>query len=343
MDAAGNSATCSFTVTVNDTQKPTITCVPNVSVGNNANQCFATVILTAPTTADNCPGPLTVTNNAPVNNQYPAGVTTVTWTVTDVAGNTQTCTQTVTVTINTTINSSVIGIGGTISPLGNTVVPCGGSQAYTMTASAGYVIGDIIVDGVSINPAPGLITSTYTFNNVTANHTIAVSFKQIVTADPALVDVYLTDLSNTPINTNLIPINTVNRVKVRVQNLSFTVVPSGTVTVEIKLGNKLNINPGFDFNTVGLNDKFTWSLFVATPGAQIIRGVQKAGVLAELAVLYDQTASFDVISGPLGSSRIDADMLTTNHNNATQFLVDANLNDNHAEVNPYFEIGRAHV
>jgi hypothetical protein len=39
-----------------------------------------------------------VTNNAPA--QFPTGVTTVTWTVTDNSGNTKTCTQTVTVVDN---------------------------------------------------------------------------------------------------------------------------------------------------------------------------------------------------------------------------------------------------
>ncbi|MFN8396250.1 MAG: HYR domain-containing protein [Bacteroidia bacterium] len=33
-DAAGNSTTCSFTVTVNDNQAPAITCPANVSVNN---------------------------------------------------------------------------------------------------------------------------------------------------------------------------------------------------------------------------------------------------------------------------------------------------------------------
>ena len=349
-DAAGNSATCSFTVTVNDNTNPTLTCVGNQTRLNNTNVCTYTAVgtefnLTA--SGDNCgtiasttytlTGATTGTGSTTLAGVvFNNGITTVSWKVVDGSGNSATCSFTVTVAANTTITSSVIGVGGTISPLGNTVVPCGGSQSYTMTANAGYVIGDILVDGVSTNPTPGITTSSYTFTNVTTNHTIAVSFKQIVSADPALVDVYLTDLSNTPINTNLIPFNTVNRVKVRVQNLSFTIVPSGTVTVQVKLGDKLNINPGFDFNTSGLNTQFTWSLLVATPGAQIIQGVQKAGVAAELPAIFDQTASFDVLSGPLGSSRIDADILTTNHNNATQYLIDANLNDNHAEVNPYF-------
>ncbi|WP_132031641.1 HYR domain-containing protein, partial [Flavobacterium circumlabens] len=95
-DNSGNTQTCTQTVTVTDTQKPTITCPSNVTKTTDANSCTATgVTLGTPTTADNC-GVASVTNNAPTS--YPIGVTTVTWTVTDNSGNTQTCTQTVTIT-----------------------------------------------------------------------------------------------------------------------------------------------------------------------------------------------------------------------------------------------------
>ncbi|MDW8850401.1 HYR domain-containing protein, partial [Flavobacterium sp. MMLR14_040] len=96
-DVSGNTQTCTQTVTVSDTQKPTITCPSNVTAVADVNSCVATgVILGTPTTTDNCTGTITVTNNAP--SSFPIGVTTVTWTAKDVSGNTQTCTQTVTVT-----------------------------------------------------------------------------------------------------------------------------------------------------------------------------------------------------------------------------------------------------
>src|SRR5947199_3660106 len=52
------------------------------------------VALGTPTTADNC-GVQSVTSDAPAS--FPNGNTTVTWTVTDIHGNTATATQTVTV------------------------------------------------------------------------------------------------------------------------------------------------------------------------------------------------------------------------------------------------------
>ncbi len=78
-----------------DTEDPTITCPPDVEVYADEGEVFATnVDLGTPVTGDNC-GVATVTNNAPES--YPIGVTTVTWTVTDICGNETTCEQTVTV------------------------------------------------------------------------------------------------------------------------------------------------------------------------------------------------------------------------------------------------------
>src|SRR5207244_4029709 len=63
------------------------------------------------------------------------------------------------------------GAGGSISPSGNFSVNCGDDQTFTIAADACHTIADVLVDGVSA----GAVAS-YTFSNVTANHTIAASF-----------------------------------------------------------------------------------------------------------------------------------------------------------------------
>jgi len=63
--------------------------------------------------------------------------------------------------------------GGSISPPGITQVSSGGSQSYTITADPCFSIADVLVDGVS----QGAI-STYTFSDLSANHTISASFTQ---------------------------------------------------------------------------------------------------------------------------------------------------------------------
>ncbi len=95
-DAAGNTATCTFTVKVNDTQLPTIVCPANITVVNTTDQCGAIVNYPAPTFTDNCPGG-TVTSSPASGTFFPVGTTTVTATATDAAGNVSTCTFTVTV------------------------------------------------------------------------------------------------------------------------------------------------------------------------------------------------------------------------------------------------------
>jgi hypothetical protein len=97
VDERQDTARCSMTVTVTDNEKPTITCPTAVSATTNSG-CTATgVSLGTPSTADNC-GVLSVSNNAPA--AFPIGNTNVTWTVTDIHGNTQTCIQVVTVSDN---------------------------------------------------------------------------------------------------------------------------------------------------------------------------------------------------------------------------------------------------
>ena len=71
-----------------------------------------------------------------------------------------------------TITASA-GSNGTISPSGSVSVTSGGSQTFTISALDGYEVESVLVD----NQSQGAIT-TYTFTNVTANHTITVTFKQ---------------------------------------------------------------------------------------------------------------------------------------------------------------------
>ena len=96
-DAAGNTTTASFTVTVNDTEAPTIVAPANVTVNTNFGCEAIGVVLGAPSINDNCTI-AGVSNNAPAI--YPLGNTTVTWILTDNAGNTASTTQIVTVVDN---------------------------------------------------------------------------------------------------------------------------------------------------------------------------------------------------------------------------------------------------
>jgi len=91
-DAAGNISTCSFSITVNDTELPTISCPSDIAQNNDAGQCSAIVTYAAPTTADNCI--ITIVNQTaglPSGSAFPVGTTTNTFVVFDAHGNSATC------------------------------------------------------------------------------------------------------------------------------------------------------------------------------------------------------------------------------------------------------------
>lgn len=73
--------------------------------------------------------------------------------------------------IDTYTITATAGTGGSISPSGNVVVNCGSDQSFTLTPDTGYHIVDVVVDGSSQGA-----TGSYTFTNVTGNHTISATF-----------------------------------------------------------------------------------------------------------------------------------------------------------------------
>ncbi len=92
------------------------------------------------------------------------------------------------------------GTGGTITPSDPVVVGQGASQSFTITADVGYAIDQVLVDGV--NDETAVTTGSYTFSNVTGDHTIAATFASTdtwtitvtqgangtITPDPAIVN-----------------------------------------------------------------------------------------------------------------------------------------------------------
>ena len=82
--------------------------------------------------------------------------------------------QATAVFVRTYTITATAGPGGKIEPSGTVTVPYGGSQTFTITPDLGYEIEDVLVDGDSVGR-----DSTYTFRDVTADHTIHATFKQI--------------------------------------------------------------------------------------------------------------------------------------------------------------------
>ena len=96
-DGSGNTTTASFTVTVTDDEDPEISNMPsNITQTANAGVCMATVTWTEPTDSDNCSSTLTSTHSP--GDAFAVGTTTVTYTATDLAGNSATASFNITVT-----------------------------------------------------------------------------------------------------------------------------------------------------------------------------------------------------------------------------------------------------
>ncbi|MDR0230913.1 MAG: carbohydrate binding domain-containing protein [Dysgonamonadaceae bacterium] len=70
--------------------------------------------------------------------------------------------------------TATAGTGGSISPNGAITVDSGDNQTFTFAPNSGYKINRVLIDGVN-NPT-AVSQGSYTFTNVTKNHTIAVSF-----------------------------------------------------------------------------------------------------------------------------------------------------------------------
>ena len=162
-DASGNAATCSFTVTVVDTEAPTIgSCPADITVANDPGQCGATVTWTAPVAADNC-GIATFTSSHAGGDSFPVGTTAVTYTATDVAGNTFKCTFNVTVTDNEL--PVITGCPGNINSCSDAAVtwtpPTATDNCGITTFVSSHAPGSIFPIGVT--------TVTYTATDAAGN------------------------------------------------------------------------------------------------------------------------------------------------------------------------------
>ncbi len=95
-DGRGGIATDNVTITlIPDVTPPQITAPANITVNTTTGLCSATPSIGMATATDNCPWPITISNNAPV--VFPKGVTIVVWTAVDGSGNSSSANQTVTV------------------------------------------------------------------------------------------------------------------------------------------------------------------------------------------------------------------------------------------------------
>jgi len=84
--------------------------------------------------------------------------------------------------------TATAGAGGTIDPVGEVEVPQNSNQIFNISTEIGYELADVVVDSES----QGTIT-TYTFTDVTADHTIDVTWNELPSISGTVSDSAMTD------------------------------------------------------------------------------------------------------------------------------------------------------
>jgi autotransporter-associated beta strand protein len=163
-DAAGNTATGSFNVTVRDTTKPQLTLPDSLTL--EATGPSGAVATFAASADDLVSGSLPVNFSVPSGSTFPLGSTAVTVTATDSAGNTATGTFDVTVR-DTTVPALSVPANITLEATG----PAGAAATYAASASDA-VSGDVpvsfsVASGSTF--APGTTTVTISAKDAAGN------------------------------------------------------------------------------------------------------------------------------------------------------------------------------
>ncbi|MEO5947009.1 MAG: HYR domain-containing protein, partial [Chitinophagaceae bacterium] len=261
-DAAGNTAQCSFTVTVNDTQAPTITCPANVSRTTDPGVCIATFAPVNPTATDNCAvtlqtwaitGVTTATSpatgiNTVGSRAFNIGVSTITYTVKDAAGNTNTCSQTITITdaqlptITTQPANRTVcaGSNATFTAVAVTAPTAGGPLSYLWQSWTGSA-------WVTATGGSGGTTNTFTLSNVTQSMNTNSYRVQVIglctTVNSAFATLYVNPLPTINLTTSIPPA----LLPTQVLTITATTNPSGGSYVWFKNG---VVIPGVTGNTL---------------------------------------------------------------------------------------------
>ena len=184
-DASGNTATCGQDVVVSDDEDPTITgCPQTISITPASSDCTPEVTWNIPSATDNCSG--TLTSNFNSGDSFPIGTTTVTYTATDLSGNSVTCSFDVIITpsqLSVSITPSTLGCGVNISCFGAadgeaTANVSGGCLPYAYSWSNGQT-------GAT---ATGLTAGTYSVIVTDANGIPEIAYITLTEPSELIID-----------------------------------------------------------------------------------------------------------------------------------------------------------
>ncbi len=207
-DACGNTTNCSFTVTVNDTQAPSITCPVNLVLSADVGQCSRSNVTFTVTALDNCTN-VTVVSTPASGSTFPVGLTTVTNVATDAAGNTNSCTFTVTVndtqiptmTCPTNMTVSCAGTNGTPVFFSATATDnCDPLVTVTCVPASGYLFpfGSNNVVCTAVDSSGNTNTCSFTVTVVEPEPTLTIQLQgtNVVISWPVSCGTYILEQKN---------------------------------------------------------------------------------------------------------------------------------------------------
>ncbi|PTX44229.1 putative secreted protein (Por secretion system target) [Christiangramia gaetbulicola] len=185
-DGNGNSATASATVTVEDNLIPVLTAGDNINTTNDTGICEAGLSIAPATATDNCNvgSPIgTRDDGLGLDEPYPVGVTTISWSVTDANGNAaDEVIQTVTVQDNE-------------APAPPVIEDITWGCEYTVEAPVAIDNCSGQITGTTSDPTTystaGTYSITWTFTDGAGNSSIA---SQEITIDPVIVNTTKVDV-----------------------------------------------------------------------------------------------------------------------------------------------------
>jgi gliding motility-associated-like protein len=206
-DQSGNTTSCSFTVTVNESIEPVVTCPSDITELVSSGACNAVANWLPATAADNCTANPMVTSDIASGALFNAGFTTVTYTATDASGNTATCSFVV--TVMETVMPSIVCPPNMTAQVSNTMPAICGGEASWMPATA----TDNCDNNVTVSPSItsgsyfpiGANTVEYTATDDSGNTaTCSFTVEIIDNVAPVFTDcpaAQMITLSNTDCNT----------------------------------------------------------------------------------------------------------------------------------------------
>ena len=178
-----------------------------------------------------------------------------------------------------TITSSA-GTGGSINPVGTSIVKYDSSLKYTITTNAGFVLDTLFVNGNKVDSI-----SSYTFDTVTINKTISAKFKiQTFTITSSAG----TGGMITPVGSSIVKYDS---------SLKYTITPNAGFVLDTLFvnGNKVDSISSYTFDTVTINKtifaKFKVQTFTITSSAGTGGNINPSGTSS---VKYDSSIKYTI-------------------------------------------------